>query len=149
VSLATPPELIGIDKIRIGDLFRCAEAFTAQDMAQFSALSGDHSAIHTYPQTARRFGFPDRLQYGFLLTTLLSRIVGQNFCNALCAAVSIQFSRPVFPGDEVNVSAEVEQIQPIMRSVVLKITMTRKEVIVAHGKLTTVFLAEPEKNSNS
>ena len=144
---ARSPELVGIERIRVGDVFRCTEAFGAQEMAQFAALSSDQSAIHTDPQTARRFGFPDRLQYGFLLTALLSRIVGQNFDNAICAAVSIQFIRPAFPGDKVEVSAEVEQIQLSMRSVTLKITMTCEAGIVARGKLTTVFLAEPENKT--
>jgi acyl-CoA thioesterase FadM len=77
------------------------------------------------------------------LTTLLSRIVGTNFEHAVCAAVSLDFVKPVTVGERVDVSAEVAQVQASMRSVVLKITMLRGGDVVVRGKLTTIFLHAP------
>jgi len=111
-------------------------------MDEFAALSSDYSAIHTDLETARQCGFPDRLQYGFLLASLLSRIVGSNFNRAVCASVSLDFMKPVPASVRVDVSAEVTQVQQTMRSVALRITMTSEGQTVARGKLTTVFLPE-------
>lgn len=111
-------------------------------MDDFAALSGDHSAIHTDLSMAKVCGFPDRLQYGFLLASLLSRIVGSNFHHAVCAAVSLDFVKPVPARAHVEVTAEVTQVQQTMRSVALRITMTSEATTVARGKLTTVFLPE-------
>lgn len=111
-------------------------------MDAFAVLSGDHSTIHTNVETARSCGFPDRLQYGFLLASLLSRIVGENFYHAVCASVSMDFVHPVPAGVRVDVSAEVIRIQEAMRSVALRVTMVCGETTVVRGKLTTVFLTE-------
>jgi len=131
---------VRFEEIHVGRVFHVSERFGHSEMDQFAALSGDHSAIHTDPETAKRFGFPDRLQYGFLLTSLLSRIVGTNFEHAVCAAVSLDFVKPAIAGEHVDVRAEVTQVQEAMRSVVLKITMLSDRDVIARGKLTTVFL---------
>lgn len=142
MSLSETAELVAFEQMGVGRLFRDSECFGDAAMEEFAQLSGDRSAIHTDREAARRFGFPDRLQYGFLLSSLLSRVVGQNFRNAICAAVSLDFVKPVFSGDRIEVSAEVAQIQKTMRSVVLRVSMKSGETVVARGKLTTIFLPE-------
>lgn len=134
---------VSFDEIQVGQVFQTSADFGGGEMDRFAALSGDFSAIHTDLETAKHFGLPDRLQYGFLLTTLLSRIVGRNFEHAVCAAVSLDFTKPVIAGERIDVCAEVTQVQESMRSVVLKITMLRGVDVVVRGKLTTVFLREP------
>jgi len=131
------------EEISTGQRFEFDSAFSAADMDRFAELSGDHSPIHTDPLTARQFGFPDRLQYGFLLTTLLSRLVGTHFAHAVCASLSLDFVQPALPGQRIQLAAEVSQIQTTMRSVALKFTLANETAIVARGKLTTVFLSTP------
>ena len=130
------------EEIEVGRVFHTSESFGQTEMDRFAALSGDHSAVHTERETAKRLGFPDRVQYGFLLTTLLSRIVGTNLEHALCAAVSVDFAKPVLAGTRVDVRAEVTQVQEAMRAAVLRITMLSDGEVVARGKLTTVFLSQ-------
>ena len=142
---AVSPETF--DKIQIGQVFQTSAAFDGGEMDRFAALSGDFSAIHADLKTAKRFGFTDRLQYGFLLTALLSRIVGENFEHAVCAAVALDFTKPVVVGERVDVRAEVTQVQESMRSVVLKIAMLRGGDVVVRGKLTIMFLRQPASNS--
>ena len=140
MPLAESTAPVRFEQIEVGRVFHTSECFSHSAMDQFAALSGDQSAIHSDPETAKRLGFPKRLQYGFLLASLLSRIVGTNFEHAVCAAVSLDFTRPVVAGVPVEVRAEVTQVQQAMRSVVLRITMLSDGGIVARGKLTTVFL---------
>ena len=143
MPLTHPTAPTRFEQIEIGRVYHASESYGHSAMDQFAALSGDHSAIHTNAEIAERFGFLDRVQYGFLLTTLLSRIVGANFEHALCAAVSLDFTKPVLAGEHVDVRAEVVQVQQAMRSVILRITMLSDGGVVARGKLTTVFLPEP------
>lgn len=128
-------------EMAVGRVFQTFESFGYGEMDRFAALSGDYSSIHTEGVTARQFGFSDRLQYGFLLASLLSRIVGTNFEHAVCAAVSLDFVKPVSAGERICVRAEVTQVQETMQSVVLKITMMNGRDVIVRGKLTTVFLA--------
>jgi acyl dehydratase len=139
--------LARFEDLEVGRVFQTSESFGPAEMDQFAALSGDRSAIHADAETAKRFGFAGRVQYGFLLTSLLSRIVGSNFEHAVCAAVSLDFAGPVLAGDRVDVRAEVAQIQTAMRSVALRIAMTSGGSVVARGKLTAVFLREPGTGS--
>jgi acyl dehydratase len=117
-------------------------------MDQFAALTGDYSAIHVDARAAMVCGFPDRLQYGFLLAGLLSRIVGTYLHKAVCAAVSLDFMKPVPAQAEVDVRAEVMQIQHAMRSIALRITMTSGAITVVRGKLTTVFLPNSKDDTD-
>ena len=132
---------LSFEQIEVGMVLRTAESFGYAEMDAFANLSGDHSAIHSSAEAALLCGFPDRLQYGFLLVSLLSRIVGTNFQRSVCAAVSLDFMKPVAAKVSVEVSAEVVQIQQALRSVVLRIVMTSEGSTVVRGKLTTVFLA--------
>ena len=142
MSLTRVGAPVRFEQIEPGQVFQTSETFGIAAMDQFAALSGDHSAIHTDVETAKQSGFPDRLQYGFLLAALLSRIVGSNFHRAVCAAVSLDFMKPVPASIRVDVSAEVTQVQQAMRSVALRVTMTSQGQTVTRGKLTTVFLPE-------
>lgn len=142
MSLGTESAPLCFRQLHVGAVFTVSARFGFAEMDQFAALSGDHSAIHTDSETARLLGFPDRVQYGFLLTSLLSRIVGENFHHAVCAAVSIDFVRPAIAGQDVSVRAEVAQLQDAMRSAVLRVTMVAADSVVARGKLTVVFLPE-------
>jgi 3-hydroxybutyryl-CoA dehydratase len=144
VSLAAALVPVRFEQIQVGRVFYVSESFGHEEMDQFAVLSGDHSAIHADLETAKRFGFSDRVQFGFLLATLLSRIVGTNFEHAVCAAVSMDFVKPAIAGEPVDVRAEVTQVQETMRSVVLKITMISGNVVIVRGKLTTVFLTGPQ-----
>jgi len=131
---------VRFEEIQIGRVFYASERFGHSEMDQFAALSGDHSAIHSDPETAQQFGFPDRVQYGFLLASLLSRIVGTHFEHAVCGAVSLDFVKPAIAGEPVDVRAEVTQVQEAMRSVALKVTMLSGCDVIVRGKLITVFL---------
>lgn len=142
MPLTSVPKLVHFEDIQHGQIFRTSETFSYSAMSAFAQLSGDFSPIHTEADVAKRFNFSDRLQYGFLLASLLSRIVGSNFLHAVCAAVSIDFTKPVPARVRVDVTAEVIQIQQAMRSVLLRITMSSDNSVVARGKLTTVFLPE-------
>ena len=142
MPLTHPVAPIRFEQIKIGSVYHASESYGHSAMDQFAALSGDRSAIHTNAEIAEQFGFPGRVQYGFLLMALLSRIVGENFEHALCASVAVDFTRPVLAGERVDVRAEVVQVQLAMRSVTLRITMLNDGGVVARGKLITVFLSE-------
>lgn len=132
-------------EVKLGQIFSASRIFDYSDMDTFAALSGDFSAIHTDPETAKACGFSDRLQYGFLLASILSRIVGENFDRAVCAAAALDFTNPVPANVQVNVVAEVTQMQYSMRSVSMRITMASMGRTVLRGKLTTIFLPEDQK----
>jgi len=148
VSLTVRVTPIRFEEVELGQVFQTSECFGYAAMDQFASLTGDYSAIHVDARTAMACGFPDRLQYGFLLAGLLSRIVGTYLHKAVCAAVSLDFMKPVLAQAQVDATAEVIQIQHAMRSVALRITMTSGATTVVRGKLTTVFLPNSQESSD-
>jgi 3-hydroxybutyryl-CoA dehydratase len=133
-------ERVGFEEIGIGRKFYASEVYTHALLDEFEQLSGDHSPFHAQTNAAAALGFPDRVVYGFLMASLLSRIVGTYFRSGLCVSVSLDFVKPVFVGEEVQLIAEIAQIQPTLKSAVLKAQFMRKDELVARGKLTTQFL---------
>ena len=139
-SSAASPVRLAFQQLALGNVFETSETFDAAAMDRFAALSGDDSPIHADAAAAQQHGFPGRLQYGFLLLLLVSRIVGTRFENAICASVSVDFLKPVIEGQRVDASASVRQIQQSTRTVVLTLAMRLEGELVLRGKLTTVFL---------
>ena len=117
-----------------------SQIYGEAEMQSFEALSGDHSALHVDAAACAQHGYPDRLVYGFLYLTLLSRMVGTCLHHAICAAVAVDFAKPVFPGERVDLIATVDRIQEPTRGVVFKVRFERGGETVARGKLTTLFL---------
>lgn len=106
----------------------------------FTQLSGDHSLLHVSKEHASAFGFGERVAYGFLLLTMLSRLVGTCLESAICVSVSTDFIVPVLVGDRVTLHAFVSQVQKATRSIVFRVAFVRGSETVARGKLVTRFL---------
>lgn len=108
--------------------------------SNFTELSGDTSRLHVSREHAAVFGFNERVAYGFLLLTMLSRLVGTFLESAICVSVSIDFMLPVLVGERVTLDAAVSQVQKATRSIVFRVVFLRGSETVARGKLVTRFL---------
>jgi acyl dehydratase len=128
------------EDVRPGHALTVSETYGGAELDAFATLSGDHSSIHTESQTARQYGYPDRMTYGFLTLTLISRMVGSKLHHALCASVSVDFVSPAFPGERIDLIATVDRVQAAMRSVLFKLRFERGGELLARGRLTTKFL---------
>lgn len=130
------------EDLAAGQQLSLSRCFADAEMRAFEELSGDTSPIHVDAAAARRYGHPDRLLYGFLVLTMLSRLVGTRLHDAVCAAVSADFTLPLFPGETVELAATVDRVQEPLRSAVLKYVFQRGADVIARGRLTVQFLRE-------
>jgi 3-oxoacyl-[acyl-carrier protein] reductase len=140
VSFSEAGHLLEFEEIQLGTLLTVTHRFSDEDVDAFVSLSGDNNPLHVHRQTARRAGFQDRTVHGFLLAALVSRISGTSFHNSVCAAISLDFVQPAFPGDRICLTAEVIQVQYTLRTISMKVKFTRGEDVIARGRLTTKFL---------
>lgn len=83
------------------------EASTRADQALLYRLSGDHNPLHSDPAFAARAGFPQPILHGMCTYGVVARVL----LGALAegdpdrfASISGRFSKPVFPGDRLQVS---------------------------------------------
>ena len=81
----------------------------AQDVEAFARLSGDYNKLHMDEEYAHRTQFEQRVVHGFLHASLLSTLIGERIPGpgALYVGQTINFTAPVFIGDELTVSGEV------------------------------------------
>ena len=72
---------------------------TADQIAQYPAVSGDPNPIHANPDIAAAIGLPDTPVPGLLTMAMTETAVRQWFPEEEVTEVSLTFSAPVFPGD--------------------------------------------------
>ncbi len=99
-----------------------------EEIEAFAELSGDRNPLHVDEVYAREQGFADRVVHGFLLGAKVSALIGMFLPGRRCLLVeeSLNFSNPVYPGDEVTLSGEVVNTHIDLALVSLKIRGEKK-----------------------
>lgn len=102
-----------LEDIAIGDhWFSPTREVTAEDVADFALLTGDNDPLHSEAGIDSPFGKP--VAHGLLGLSMLAGLSTEAPLVATLALVSIaewQFEAPIFFGDVIRVSTEVESIQ--------------------------------------
>jgi hypothetical protein len=78
---------------------------------RYAEVSGDRNAIHLDPEAARAAGFPDVIAHGMSVLVLACEQVVDRYVGgdaALVRGVGCRFSRPVLPGEPLEVSLSPE-----------------------------------------
>ncbi|PRY30980.1 MaoC/PaaZ C-terminal domain-containing protein [Umezawaea tangerina] len=78
---------------------------TSEDQAELYRLTGDDNPLHWDPAFARRGGFPRPILHGLATYGITARLLAESLS---VVAVGGRFTHPVYPGDELQVSAWVE-----------------------------------------
>lgn len=102
-----------LEDISVGDRwFSPTREVTAEDVADFALLTGDNDPLHSEDGIDSPFGEP--VAHGLLGLSMLAGLSTEAPKVATLALVSIaewQFEAPIFFGDVVRVSTQVESIQ--------------------------------------
>lgn len=132
------------EDIKLGDVWTTdPREVTADDVADFAVLTGDHDPLHAGDASASPFGEP--VAHGLLGLSVMAGLSSECPNTATLALVSVndwQFLAPIFFGDHVHVRTEVESIEPHGRRAA-KIIWFRKLInqdgrVVQQGRLTTL-----------
>ncbi len=112
MEISTNKDLLYLEDMRVGDRWMSEwREISADDVADFAALTGDHDPLHTPAGTGSPFGEP--VAHGLLGLSILAGLSSIRPNVATLALVGLsdwQFEAPIFFGDEVQVSTEVEAI---------------------------------------
>jgi acyl dehydratase len=120
---------------------------TEAEIDGFAALSGDINPLHVDADHARAEGFEDRVAHGFLLGAKVSALIGTRLPGKRCLLLEqrLAYPDPVYPGNEVTISAEIAERQEDLQLVTLNIRATRMQngtaLTVARGKVTCKILS--------
>lgn len=124
-----------LEELADGSTARFQHCIAAADVDAFAELSGDRNPLHTDDAHARRCGFGGRVVHGALLTALVSRMIGMELPghNALLLKLDLEFPRPTFAGDTVEVVATVASTHPAQNVVALRIRVSCGEETRVRG----------------
>lgn len=85
----------------------------------FVLLSGDNSPLHTNEQFARNKGYITTPIHGMLTASFYSQLVGVHLpgANGYSQEYKVAFTAPVYVGDILTISAEVEFINEVHQQI--------------------------------
>lgn len=113
MEATTGQEQLYLEDMSEGDCWHSEEReITAEDVADFALLTGDHDPLHADDGAGSPFGEP--VAHGLLGLSVLAGLSSEQPNVATLALVSIndwQFEAPIFFGDRVHVQTTVERIQ--------------------------------------
>jgi 3-hydroxybutyryl-CoA dehydratase len=96
--------------------------FTSETMEQFAAISGDRNPLHVDAAYATQQGFPSPVIFGLMSSSLYSQLVGMYLPGqyALLQGIDIDFHKPCFAGEPLNVQGEVAYLNEAYRRFEIK-----------------------------
>ncbi len=102
-----------MNDLHVGATASWSKTITSADVQAFAALSGDDNPLHLDEAFARttRFGRP--IVHGMLVASLISAVLGRQLPGpgTIYLSQSLEFLRPVYPGDTITATVEVIRIR--------------------------------------
>ena len=92
-----------------GQQFKERFVLDEEVVRRFAAFSGDVNPLHMDAAEARSYGFPQAVAHGAIQVAYLSRMIGMVVpgAGALWTGHSLQWLKPVYVGDEIELQVEV------------------------------------------
>ena len=123
-----------MSNIRIGASASWSKTITMADIRAFAALTGDENPLHVDEAFARttRFGRP--IAHGMLVASLSSAVLSRSLPGpgTIYLSQSLEFVRPVYPGDTITALVEVTEMRddkPVVTLITRCVNQHGEEVV--------------------
>lgn len=136
------PKNLTFEEIFIGDRASFERVFNEDDVRVFAGLSGDYNPLHLDAVYAGTTTFGRPVVHGMLVASLCSALVGMYLPGKRCLylAQTLEFRKPVFVGDTLEVVGVVTAKSPSTRVLTIAISITREGEKVLYGVATAKVL---------
>lgn len=113
------------DEIFIGQKESFKFTLTDEKMDVFREITGDVNPLHKDDAYAQSKGHKSRVAFGMLTASFMSTLAGVYLPGerSLIQGVEIKFSRPVYPGDELEITGEVTEKNDTFNLIKVKVTV--------------------------
>ena len=124
-----------------GDSAEITKTIEQADVDAFAELTGDHNPIHVDEEFAKTTRFGLRIAHGMLAASLISSVLANKLPGegSVYLGQTLEFVKPVFPGDEITARVTVKEIRedkPIIKLETLCIN--QRDEIVIRGEATVL-----------
>ena len=130
------------DRYVEGMHFKWEFLFTNQDLQTFEMLSGDHNPIHNDVNFAKSKGFERPIIFGCLLSSQISRLIGQELpdSNSILTGIKMDFIKPGFPNEKLIFDADLITKSDATHALEFKCCITSSNKTIARGSATAIWL---------
>lgn len=131
---------IVIEDLEIGMKRSLQKVVTDRDIELFAEVSTDRNPVHMDEQYAQDTIFEGRIAHGMLTAGLISAVIGEQLPGhgTVYLGQSLKFMAPVRPGDMVEATVEVLEIDYSRRRVLLRTEARVGETVVLKGEATVL-----------
>ena len=132
------------EDLEIGKTESFEVTVTAEMMNSFLNISGDTNPLHNDEQFAKDQGYDNKVVYGLLTTSFISKLVGVLLPGKYCLlhGVEVKYLMPVYIGDTLTVTGIVDELHESVKRVGIKVVITNRDnKKVVRGKAEVGFLA--------
>ena len=125
------------DELYVGQEEAFSVHLTAEMMENFRNITGDLNPLHVDERFARDRGFPDKVAYGMLTASFLSTLAGVYLPgkNSLIHSVSVEFPKPVFVGDTLEIRGIITEKDDRFHVITVKIAIRSQQNKVCRGSM--------------
>lgn len=131
--------------LSVGQSVSFSVTITEQMMDSFLNLSGDENPLHCDSDFAITQGYKDRVVYGLLTTSFISKLVGVLLPGKYCLlqGIELKYTNPVYVGDILVVKGRVDELHESVQRMTLKVEIINQdEKKVVKGKVEIGFLKQ-------
>ena len=127
---------IYIEDMELGLSRSISKVIGNAEIESFSDISEDRNPIHLSEDAGNASIFKSRVAHGMLSASLFSALLGEYLPGhgAIYLSQSLQFTQPVYPGDEVTASVTVINIDNVKNRVTLKCEAKVGDKLVIKGE---------------
>ena len=126
--------------IQVGALRRevVIDGITPTHLVKYAGASGDFNPLHHDNAFARAHGYPGLFGHGMFTMGLTARVLTAWFGPSAVREFRVRFTRQVWPGDRLEVRAEVTSITEGEATVSLSTTNQDGEVVLSGDALVAL-----------
>jgi acyl dehydratase len=123
------------EEIELNKVFSFKKKFSREDVLNFAELSGDINPLHIDSEYGDKSIFGRNIVHGMLISSLFSKMVGV-YCpgeNSLYLSQSLEFRKPLFFNEEIEVRAKVIKKISSVKVVEMKMEILRQKEKLVSG----------------
>ena len=124
------------EDLAIGMKASFAKTITEADIILFAGASGDTNAMHINEEFARTTPFKGRIAHGMLTASVISAAIAGRLPGpgTVYLSQNLRFKAPVRPGDTVQATVTVKELQSEKKRVLLTTVCTVGDKVVIDGE---------------